>query len=323
MSHSGSHDLGVDAARAMAIIGVVLVHTRIYENGRFGVQLFFLVSGYLLANLGGQSSSTFIVKRAFRLFPLFWFVFFVFYVDSLTSYSEILASFLLFQNISWVFPQLPGMWSISNEWLYSLFLPIIRKIKARSLCVILGIAWFSQVMGSFYVYRQDLGQSPFGIWINTLNPISNLTFLLLGFGLRKSYIPLLNNLKATAAIIFATQFSSVLTGHNFIFLWPITLWALFSFCLRHPPKRNLTIKLTKFFGQRTYGIFFIHFLVLDLLWQMDFFNEAYESFGFKNVLLFFSVMTISSIGASMSWWLIELPAIRLGKKVTSRELQHR
>jgi peptidoglycan/LPS O-acetylase OafA/YrhL len=45
-----SRNLGVDLARTFAIVGVLLIHTTGLWFGRFGVQLFFMISGYLLAD---------------------------------------------------------------------------------------------------------------------------------------------------------------------------------------------------------------------------------------------------------------------------------
>jgi peptidoglycan/LPS O-acetylase OafA/YrhL len=80
---------GLDGLRALAILAVIFHHIvrvagdplhALYENGRYGVSLFFLVSGYLICTLflreerdhGRISLKGFYARRAIRLFPLYY-----------------------------------------------------------------------------------------------------------------------------------------------------------------------------------------------------------------------------------------------------------
>lgn len=83
---------GLDHLRALAISLVLLFHYRIFphpewltEVGRFGwtgVDLFFVLSGYLIsaqlfreiAQRGGISLKTYFIKRTFRILPAYWAV---------------------------------------------------------------------------------------------------------------------------------------------------------------------------------------------------------------------------------------------------------
>lgn len=88
-SQNNNRHTYLDLARFFAICGVLLVHTAeishryfpdfVYNLGRLGVQLFFLVSGITVANsylkLQAHSNFTsiFYIKRLFRILPLFIF----------------------------------------------------------------------------------------------------------------------------------------------------------------------------------------------------------------------------------------------------------
>jgi peptidoglycan/LPS O-acetylase OafA/YrhL len=93
LSHAAYRDrsyfAGLDGLRALAILMVILHHvTResagalavLTENGRYGVSLFFLVSGYLICTLflreeartGRIALAHFYARRAARLFPLYY-----------------------------------------------------------------------------------------------------------------------------------------------------------------------------------------------------------------------------------------------------------
>ena len=91
MKVSLNRQVGLDLARTLAILGVVLVHTRVYSGGRFGVQLFFMLSGYLLVKVdSNQNAKDFIIRRAWRLFPLYWFFFALQFFTTNRSNSELL-----------------------------------------------------------------------------------------------------------------------------------------------------------------------------------------------------------------------------------------
>ena len=80
--------------RAIASISVLLYHSAYYLGairgsnevlvifggwfGAFGVNLFFAISGYLMASLApGATASNFLVHRIVRIYPTYWAVFFV------------------------------------------------------------------------------------------------------------------------------------------------------------------------------------------------------------------------------------------------------
>ncbi len=87
-------DRALDAIRAVAILGVVVTHsiglttaessrlTQVLGLGRYGVQLFFILSGYLMSMLYADSlrwsTPSFAIKRFGRIYPLY-FLFAVFW----------------------------------------------------------------------------------------------------------------------------------------------------------------------------------------------------------------------------------------------------
>lgn len=77
--------LDIDLLRVSAIILVVLAHTANLLMGVIGVQIFFLVSGYLLADFNSQfTGPSFVLYRFARLFPLSLLMSLIFFrIDSL------------------------------------------------------------------------------------------------------------------------------------------------------------------------------------------------------------------------------------------------
>ena len=74
----GSYYAAIDGLRAVAILSVLLFHTGLYENGLFGVDVFFVLSGFLITLTllrgqhaqGGIRLGSFYIRRAKRLLPM-------------------------------------------------------------------------------------------------------------------------------------------------------------------------------------------------------------------------------------------------------------
>lgn len=217
------------------------------------MQLFFLVSGYLLADLGSLSTRDFLIRRGFRLFPLYW-LFLFYYLDLFSSPWQFLMSFFLLQNIHWVFGSIPGSWSISNEWLFSLALPLLKRITRNQILVLIGISWIGQILTSFLVYKwggtsdERAYLSALKVWVNTFNPLVNFAFFLIGITLKKEFLPILRNRLAGFFIIFLCLVIPFKVGLGLLWLCPPLLWAVFSMCLTCTPNSKTVFKFISFIG---------------------------------------------------------------------------
>jgi exopolysaccharide production protein ExoZ len=65
----------IQALRAIAAISVVYFHTKFewFKFGSFGVDIFFVVSGYIMSNICDNDSVDFLKRRLLRIVPLYWF----------------------------------------------------------------------------------------------------------------------------------------------------------------------------------------------------------------------------------------------------------
>lgn len=141
--------ISIHNLRGMACLAVVLFHfrfyldgayegwgnigTSIFGNAAFGVDLFFMISGFIisLATEKNGSKISFIIRRFFRIYPLFLLTF---AVGALTTYSNnstsdlLRAAFLLHKDYtqsspSFGFHILGPAWTLSYEiYFYTLFL---------------------------------------------------------------------------------------------------------------------------------------------------------------------------------------------------------
>lgn len=138
----------IDAVRGVAILLVVAYHCAGLPGGWTGVDLFFVLSGYLIGGLliDNRSSrsyyTTFYARRFLRIVPLY--AIFLFAVGVTTGLGLPLWRYLTFtQNFAWNANGLLGAgptgltWSLAvEEQFYLLLPPLIRILPARGVPVL-------------------------------------------------------------------------------------------------------------------------------------------------------------------------------------------
>lgn len=144
---SGGRILELDAIRALTCLNLLLFHyTYVYQNkygfeselgfsfpyGKYGVQLFFMLSGLVnaLTLIKKRKPGEFIASRCIRIFPSYWLVIFLNVVlfSCLTMYNETATFWGTVSNLT-TMPQLlghpnmePVTWTLQVEMLFYLFL---------------------------------------------------------------------------------------------------------------------------------------------------------------------------------------------------------
>jgi len=180
--------IGFDYLRGIAVILVFLSHIpvldsmpywfkRVSETGSCGVQLFFIISAFVLMHsttkrfsLEHHRIKIYYFRRFMRIAPLYYFclLYFTFFPslfsqgwDNISSYSTaLLLNILFLHDLSPIHINsiMPG-WTIGVEMTFSLFLPIIifyiKSIKSATVLFI-GSIFFYLFLSNRYVYY--LGQ---------------------------------------------------------------------------------------------------------------------------------------------------------------------
>lgn len=322
---STDRDFGVDLSRTLAITSVILVHSTGLGFGRFGVQLFFIISGYLLGDFYlRQNWFQFISHRAFRLFPLSIFFIILFYRSNFTSLPELIINILLIQNFLYFTYSFPGGWSISNEWIFSLFLIVlIPKYKKYLLSIFIFIC-LTQIITGLYAFAlgganfsDGINDYRFKTWMNTLNPFINFGFFLSGIliMLHKNRLIGINK-----KLLFLLPVLMIWEDHKIGHLmigWQFALPAVFILCLESRTENRSLTRVIHFLGKRTYGIFFVHFLVWDYIQK----NIANVDNFFTNVpvitklISFLLIFGFSVVGGTLTYKFIEKPFLKLSKQL--------
>ena len=326
-SRSQKRETNVDAVRCLAIFGVIATHAGLIHFGRFGVQLFFLVTGYLIADLNYRSPKQFITRRFFRLWPAFalftlTIIFFEIEVlvypslDFLQNPLQLILTFAMLSNLIPGTAFVAGSWSVSNEWIFSLVIIFRKKIYDNFnviFFVLVGIQFIIQLIVLILTNNSALEANSERywkyVWFNTLNPIINLPFFLLGFGIKVNKIKLMN-IYYSLALIALSIAVDLKIGHAMP-IWLLGCLALFSICSKIDYSINLS-RVLNFIGKRTYGIFLSHYFVIQI--TNKYLNESLFGNLMQSLLVFFTCIIIGEF----SWKIIEKPSLKLSSIIEKK-----
>jgi exopolysaccharide production protein ExoZ len=155
----------VQGARALAALAVVAYHLGVMPFGQCGVDVFFVISGFIMAYVAPAEGRRFLVKRLIRILPLYWLSTLGIYViatvkpqwlNTTTASPVYLAKSLLFipylkENGHWGPLNLNG-WTLEYEMLFSLVLAaalfLCRPRWATPIAAV-GLAVYCSVVALF------------------------------------------------------------------------------------------------------------------------------------------------------------------------------
>ena len=186
----------IQLLRAVAAIAVITHHIDIFGNGAWGVDIFFVMSGFIMCFVTAKSSNHFFLKRIIRVVPLYWAgTFFIFTIAALfpsllgdtsttANITHLLKSlfFIPFQKGSEVQPLLFLGWTLNYEMffyvIFSLSMTINQAYKGLicsvmiiSLVICGQIFSFNSVVFEFYTSSLLL-EFLFGIGVYSLYSVT-------------------------------------------------------------------------------------------------------------------------------------------------------
>lgn len=143
-------------------------HPRFWQNGAAGVDLFFVISGFVLALTHDRSPWAFIKRRVIRVVPLYWLMTTVMLVKAATVYIHpdlahgaghadlampyIAASYLFIpyrNSIGQTVPLLPVGWTLSFEMLFYAFFAIAIALRVNAIRLLAPIFAVFALVGMF------------------------------------------------------------------------------------------------------------------------------------------------------------------------------
>ncbi len=300
--------LGLDFVRSCAVIGVVLVHTTSWIPGAYGVQLFFVISGFLLAQpVKSMSSIQFLTMRWIRLWPLAALMTLL-YVNRFTSLSEFISTLLLVHILFLNNQSFPGSWSISAEWLFSIFNVFLAKMTKSSRLFLLFFS-LSVLIATDILRVQISGLEQMNVY-GVLLLISSFAYFLIGNLLQE--IPHVKISLVKVLVLLSPIGIYSIFFYIYPSVYPILVVAFFLACLSISNFPRKIEAVVHFVGKRTYGIFCGHFISIGVF---DFYgiHQDYSSSNFVMRLLYFIVVFLTSLGfAQISYKFLEKPSLMFG-----------
>ncbi|MEM6272506.1 MAG: acyltransferase [Bacteroidota bacterium] len=169
-------NLGLDVVRTIAILLVLVEHSHLYfifgnQPGVWGVEIFFVLSGYLIGQIIIRTFATgitypkvreFWIRRWFRTLPMYFLVLVALDIFFDPGGGFRWRYYLFIQNFSDPFTFFPVSWSLTiEEWFY-LLLPLLllailagKSSKPRLTFTLVGVVVGMTVLRYVYVQQVD------------------------------------------------------------------------------------------------------------------------------------------------------------------------
>jgi peptidoglycan/LPS O-acetylase OafA/YrhL len=366
--NSLKREVNIDTLRGLSILGVISVHVAQHTNsrvpglesiffkiasmGRYGVELFFLVSGYLLFKIYGVQKGSlgkkYFLRRLARIYPL-WVIFLVLniltdrlffqsrqlepLIGSSDSIFPMLKSLLLgLTFLLFLYPGLwndvvPGGWSIQAEIAHYIAFPLIRRFGlGRTLFILLLLNIWTIVLASdaknldgSFTYSSESNLT--SIWLRT-GIYSTFSFFIYG-GLLYLFILKRDELLLTKYISTHKVISALLILHFIsVVLLPCPFGATYQ-ALAFIVISLIVVKCTSRFGFfqeivgrigfYSYFIYFSHFFFLKLYDRL-----FYSGFHKPSGLLAYAILYLTTLLScfylsKFSMKYLERPIMRLAR----------
>jgi peptidoglycan/LPS O-acetylase OafA/YrhL len=317
MSVLEQRDNHLDVVRGLSIIAVVTIHTaqvtelgltqsgykfsevdsalrELAEFGKYGVELFFFLSGTLLGSLYGSSVNfriqDYTKRRLARILPLWWVFaigsFFLFFMFNMGWWKGLLAetsggilgnllvavSTLIFAT--WLLipgttqRAVQGGWSIESEMAHYAIYPWVRLFSTKKLILTVSVCGFLAFLNDYIIWSQP-GLKYLSASIESLSILTTLPFFIAGILLVKIKEQVVVWGDWRSNIVFfpfsLTGFGLLLANEvPFGFFWEAAVFVLLSFfvaqCLQKiAPLSKILVSI----GKYSYFTYFFHFYLIS------------------------------------------------------------
>ncbi|HAZ4812431.1 TPA: acyltransferase [Enterobacter cloacae] len=312
----------------------------LFGSGAFGVDLFFIISGFIIAMSTERNSGilSFMSKRFFRIYPAFIFVFLI---GSLTVYSNnslsslARSALLIHKDYNQVSPSfgyniLGPAWTLTYEiYFYSIFL-IAMSFSHKYRCVLASLLialpmaavqlWFN---GSVNLSGDASAVIPSGLVMHDYLRFASSP-IMIEFIVGMAFYGMWKNSKiqlqkhhailvfsACSVVFLYLYFLNINAGFG---LQGFGFWSVILVlgCLCYEKSKKIsTSRVLIFLGDISFSLYISHYLVKDILntYNPDFWSTSrgIETFSISISLTFISTLIIH--------YGIEKPFLAIGRKV--------
>jgi peptidoglycan/LPS O-acetylase OafA/YrhL len=321
----------IDGLRAISAGAVVLFHAQVpgFGGGFVGVDVFFVISGYLITQVLLASSNRparhrlaeFYLRRCRRVLPALLVVLLiatpiaalVLTPQDLATYSKYLSStsVLLTNVVAWTdhsggWPALVHLWTISVEEQFYLVYPLVLLAACRTRAVqttlligaLCAVSFALSVWASYAAPGADFYLSPPRAWELLLGALLVLTRWRVRSGLATEFMAIAGLLVIAAAVC---MYSSK-TRYPGVYALPVCLAAAALLATGHRKtlvSRLLSVRALVFTGLISYSLYLWHAVILVLFWSW---NGAPPDV-LQTVLLLAAIFAVSVV----NWRFVERP----------------
>jgi peptidoglycan/LPS O-acetylase OafA/YrhL len=330
----------IDALRGYAVLGVLLVHCSQYVGfdrfaafGARGVQLFFVVSALTLMSSWHSRDdgvTAFFLRRIFRIVPMYWLTILIYAFFPLIDHAkldtaEIIGAAFFLQGLrpDWVnAPIVAGGWSVCVEVSFYFLFPLLvvfvqserRAIGFFLISFLLYQLWlqggsdllttlFPAASGADIAQLQHLSlpaQFPaFAAGIVCFYTIPQL-----------SHVPRVALEGALTSSIAAIALFAVYDVQDVVAY--ALLFGVLTACLARGAGDYLYGRALIHIGRCSFSIYLLHWIAIGRIFPR--LHQLAPTGVPKFAALFLGVVALSTLMATISYYLIERPMIRMGKR---------
>lgn len=305
--YAGRFD-SIQAMRGLAALSVIFHHIAFIENGSFGVDIFFCISGFIMMYVTHISAEKFIIKRLIRIVPLYYCITFATFAgiliypslfDKTVADPVYLLKSCLFLTPLFGGPVQPVVkvgWTLNYEMLFYFVIWAAMHISKRYrgaiasfiLVWLIALGWFMDIDNTImfeFIYgilayellkRLDYGR------------IKNIR-------LQKSVIMIC---AAMLCFFFMVnvKYLSVLHGFNRIVVYGIPSFVLFVLIFAAGYGKKIP-RFCIYLGNISYSMYLMHYFIAR------FFNKFGE--GLPKAVVIISVVGLSVAAGSVSFYVFE------------------
>ncbi|MEP1420216.1 MAG: acyltransferase [Erythrobacter sp.] len=329
----------VDGLRALAVALVFAVHGyfNVFRGGFIGVDIFFVISGFVITRslvTDGINFKRFYIHRFFRILPpilpvLVFFAIANLFGLALASWQDIWLSLLSLMNWGRAFGYTEGgflghFWSLGIEeqfylvWPFALVLLLKENVRQHSI-VILAAVLAAFVLWQFWMSQQSV---PHARIYNGLDTRASQLLLgaLLFFVLPRITIPkavFLAAVVALAVIVFTINSTTQFYVSYGIALIGILAFIVVGYCAQNTGGLvgPLEWPVTQWLGRRSYAIYLWHWPMIGLC------VEAGQSIGARRFVALFVALVLTLVLSELSYRFVEKPAYGLRDRLDRKRLE--